>query len=335
MMGVAGAVPLFLGSLAVTLTAAATFARRLDRLGERFGMPEVWIGLLTALAADGPEVFSALVALIKGAHGASLGVIVGSNTFNLAAMLGVSALLAGSVRVPRRTLLLEGTVGVVVTGVVIALLAGWVGAGIAVAVAGCAIVPYLVVVVGGHELVRALGFERLADAVLERDAQARDAQRHDGAGGAGHEFRTPHQVALMVMDLGLIVGGSFGMVEAALTLGSRWGIASAVVGALILGPLTSLPNAFTGVRLGTSGRGAALVTEALNSNTINLVAGVALPSLVVTLAARTSADRIDLALLAASTLAAVALLARGTGLRRLGGIALVALYVGFVVVAVS
>ena len=124
-MSVAVAVPLFVAALAVTLAAAATFARRLDRLGAKYGLPEVWIGLLTALAADGPEVSSALVALIKGAHDASVGVIVGSNTFNLAAMIGISALIAGCVQVARNTLVLEGTVALAVTAIVIALLVGW------------------------------------------------------------------------------------------------------------------------------------------------------------------------------------------------------------------
>ena len=100
----------------------------LDRLGAKYGLPEVWIGLLTALAADGPEVSSALVALIKGAHDASVGVIVGSNTFNLAAMIGVSALLVGCVQVARNTLLLEGSVALAVTVIVIALLVGWISA---------------------------------------------------------------------------------------------------------------------------------------------------------------------------------------------------------------
>ena len=55
------------------------------------------IGLLTAVAADGPEISSALIALVKGAHTTSVGVLVGSNAFNLAAMIGVSALLTGCV----------------------------------------------------------------------------------------------------------------------------------------------------------------------------------------------------------------------------------------------
>src|SRR5438105_2072755 len=109
------AIPLFLVSLVVTLAAAAIFARRLDRLGARLGLPEALLGLLTALAADGPEITSALVALVKGAKGASFGVLVGSNVFNLAAMLGLTALLAGGIRLRREALALEGAVGLLPT----------------------------------------------------------------------------------------------------------------------------------------------------------------------------------------------------------------------------
>src|SRR5438270_6829955 len=119
------AVPLFVLSLVVTLAAARLFARRLDRLGVRFGFPEALIGLLTALAADGPEISSALTALIKGAHDVGVGVLVGSNGFNLAAMIGLSALLAGRVRLPREVVLLEGSVGVLVTLLASALLLKW------------------------------------------------------------------------------------------------------------------------------------------------------------------------------------------------------------------
>src|SRR6478672_656844 len=57
------ALPLFCLSLAVTLGAAGLFADRLDHLGPRIGLSEPLVGLLTALAADGPEIASALIAL--------------------------------------------------------------------------------------------------------------------------------------------------------------------------------------------------------------------------------------------------------------------------------
>jgi cation:H+ antiporter len=331
-MSVVVAVPLFLAALAVTLLAAATFARRLDRLGAKYGLPEVWIGLLTAVAADGPEVSSALVALIKGAHDASVGVIVGSNTFNLAAMIGVSALIAGCVQVARNTLVLEGTVALAVTAIVIALLVGWLSPVGAVLAIACFLGPYLLLVLGGEQLANQLGLRRLATLVKDRDRHQDEAEAREHL---THEFVTHHQLALMAMDITLIVAGSYGMVQAALTLGDQWGITPGVVGALILGPLTSLPNALTGVRLGRARRGAALVTETLNSNTINLVAGVALPSLFVTLATKSAKDRLDLVVLAAAMVATVALLAPRKGMGRAGAALIVGLYAAFVAVTLS
>jgi cation:H+ antiporter len=322
------ALPLFVVSLAVTLSAAATFARRLDQLGAKFGLPEVIIGLLTALAADGPEVSSALAALSKGAHEAGVGVIVGSNAFNLAAMVGLSALLAGRVRVGRETLILEGSAGLAVTAIGIALLLGALSPILAVVLLACVLGPYLTVVVAGPRLAT-LRMPRLVNRVI---VGAVEQGEHSPSPHSGTHFATHRQVALMALDVLLIVLGSVGMVQAALSLGERWGIGPALIGALVLGPLTSLPNALTGVRLGLASRGAALVTEALNSNTINLVAGVAVPSLFVTLTANSTAERLDLALLAAMTVVTLALLRHPRGMRRPGGAAVVGLYVVFVVI---
>jgi cation:H+ antiporter len=323
------ALPLFVVALAVTLSAAATFARRLDQLGARFGLPEVLIGLLTALAADGPEVSSALAALAKGAHGAGVGVIVGSNAFNLAAMVGLSALLAGRVRVGRETLILEGTVGLAVTAIGIALLLGALSATLAVTLLACVLAPYLVLLLTGPRLATRLRVQWPFGRPIE---QAVEEDEHRHGPHSGVHFATHRQLALMALDVLLIVLGSVGMVQAALSLGSRWGIGSALVGALVLGPLTSLPNALTGVRLGLAHRGAALVSEALNSNTINLVAGVAVPALFVSLTAHSTTAKIDLVLLAIMTVATIALLKPPQSMRRLGGAAVIALYVLFVVV---
>ena len=68
---------------------------------------------------------SSLFALVKGAHDVGVGVLVGSNGFKLAAMIGVSALVAGAVRLARETVLLEGVVGLIITLLAAALLLRW------------------------------------------------------------------------------------------------------------------------------------------------------------------------------------------------------------------
>ena len=60
----AAAIPVFLVSIGVMLAASAVFARRLDHIGLRLGLPEALLGLLTALAADAPELASAITALV-------------------------------------------------------------------------------------------------------------------------------------------------------------------------------------------------------------------------------------------------------------------------------
>jgi len=296
---------LFLGSLALTLVAAAFFADRLDHVGPRLGLPEAIVGLLTAAAADAPELSSAVVALTRGEKDVSLGVVLGSNVFNLAAMVGVSALLAGAVTIGRRELAVEGFVALAATVVAWALVLGLLPAAAACALFAAVAVPYVVV-------------------SSRRPPHRRHVHVHDGA------LWKP--VALIVPAVALIVLGSTGMVRAALVLADRWHVSKVVVGIVVLAVLTSLPNAYTAVRLGLSGRGAALVSEAFGSNTINLVGGILLPALVVGLAGHSAITDANLGWLAGATALTLLLLALPGGMRRRGGALLVCTYAAFVVV---
>src|SRR5205823_9153672 len=86
-------------------------------------------------------------------------------------------------------------------------------------------------------------------------------------------------LGVFAATLAAIVLGSIGMVQAAIDLGHRWGVSDVIVGTLVLAALTSLPNLLTAVRLALRGRGAATVSEAFNSNSLNVLAGIAVPSL--------------------------------------------------------
>ncbi|HVH51188.1 MAG TPA: hypothetical protein VM690_03515 [Gaiellaceae bacterium] len=305
-------VVLFIVSLAVTLYAAEILASRLDHLGHRFGLPEALLGLLTAAGADAPELASAITAIATGDKKVGLGVVVGSNVFNLAAMLGLSALVAGSVQLQRRTLALEGGIALGVTGAICLLGFGVVPGWAALVLSLAMLVPYVVVLA-----------RRPRGDVLGEPHRARPLH--------GQALRN----ALLVIPpaVAAIVLGSIGMVHSALRLGHRAGIPSVLVGVLLLAVLTSLPNAYTGVRLGRARRGSALVSETMNSNTINLLGGVALPAVVVGFGARFSGlVATDFAWLVAGTSATVVLLAHPRGMRRAGGVLLIASWLGFALV---
>jgi Ca2+/Na+ antiporter len=76
------------------------------------------------------------------------------------------------------------------------------------------------------------------------------------------------------------------------------------------------------------------VTETFNSNSINLVAGIAAPALVVGIS-RSKNVGFDLTWLMVMTVASLVLLARRRGMGRADGAALVGLYLIFVAAAVA
>ena len=323
-MSPALAVPLFLVSLAVTLAAARLFARRLDRLGVRFGFPEALIGLLTAVAADGPNVASALFALTKGAHDVGVGVLVGSNTFQLAAMIGLSALIAGAVRFPRETVLLEGVVGVIVTCSQPSCCCGGSRRSAAVLLSALVVAPYLFLVVGGQRLSESAGIE--AEAAGPRPSRASRART------AGRDVDRPDPPPARAdrARRGADRGGQRRHGRGGAEARRRLAHPELRARRADPGPATSLPNAITAIRLGLAGRGAALVGETFNSNSINLGRGVIVPSLFVTFTALSSVGKQQLAWLLAMTVTAVGLLALPGGMRRAGAVVLVILYFAFV-----
>jgi cation:H+ antiporter len=305
---------LFIASVAVTLGAAGLFADRLDHIGPRLGLPESLTGLLTAFAADAPEISSALIALGQGRKGVSLGVVVGSNVFNLAAMIGASALLAGVVRIGPRALAVEGAVALASALIVVGLLAGMFPTAVALIGFAAVLFPYAGYLARSRaEVSRVLGprVEHPDEAALWRAA------------------------TLALLAVALIVVASFGMVGFAVDLARRWDVPASLVGLLVLAVVTSLPNAFTAIRLGLGGRGTALVSETLNSNTINLLGGVILPSLVIGAGSVSGGTGFGLGWLIGMTVLALALLVPRSGMGRLGGGALVLCYLAFIAVQVA
>jgi Ca2+/Na+ antiporter len=155
--------------------------------------------------------------------------------------------------------------------------------------------------------------------------------------GPGHDVRVAQVIALFVRELpalAVIVIGSVGMVYTAVLLAGRYGVPRPLVGLLILATMTSLPNASTAIRLGLAGRGEALVSETLNSNTINLAFGIVVPALFVTAARAPAGFVLDFVWMLALTLAMLVLVGRRGGAGRLAGAAIVASYIAYVVVRI-
>jgi len=316
---------LFAGGFALTITSSIVLARELDRIGERLGFSEALLGIVTAVGADAPEIASAVAAVVAGHEDTGVGVVVGSNVFNLAALLGVSALVAGPVRIHKHGLFLNGgvAIAVAIVGLLVAtdLIPGAVGLVLALLV----VAPY-VTLSALHERARSQLPRPLREAVAE---EQRDARRDEFSSPA-----TGLDALAVIPALAAVVGGAYGMVAAAQSLGERFDVSDVVLGAIVLAALTSIPNLIAAVRLAAHGRGAACVSEALNSNNANILVGLCIPATILGVGSASGVEIFSAVWMAGLTVVAVAL-GFGGGLTRREGTTIVALYVVFAVVVVA
>jgi cation:H+ antiporter len=324
-VGDVAAVAEFVAGAVVSLLASWLLVLRLERIGERLGLSEALLGMVAALAADAPEVTAAVSALASHQQRIGAGVVLGSNVFNLAALLGLGAVVAGRISLHRKVVVLSGTVAVWVALVSVVVVSGVVPpmAGLVLAAGGVGL--YLFVLARGGRGLRLPDRWQawLRSAVSEDELELTDAIRPSRG-------RWPDAI-LAALALAAVVVASVTMERAAASLGQRAGVAEIITGGLVLAAVTSLPNAVAAVYLASRGRGAATLSTALNSNTLNVVAGLLLPGVLLGLGRPTGQTLLVTCWYAGLTLAVLAIAWRHRGLTRPAGAAVIAAYAAFTI----
>ena len=193
------------------------------------------VGLVTALGADAPEIASAVIGIMGGHNDLGLGVIFGSNIFNLAALLGIGAIVAGRIRVGRPGILLNGAVAFWITGVSAAQAVGLLAPFLSIILAVTALLPYIAVL--AREPGRILDLPAPA-VVRQWLCRATGGARQDSQTAELPREPTNIDLLALVPLLVMVVLASVGLVHSALVLGEALGISKTVIGTLVLAPLT-------------------------------------------------------------------------------------------------
>jgi cation:H+ antiporter len=274
---------IFLVSLLIVIATSTRFTRKLEDLCEALQLSIGLLSLLSALGANIPNYVSSAIAIVSGHIDVGIGIIVGSNIYNIALILGLCALLtperAGiTLDVPEkqdvRVIALYTLAIALLSFLLIACLPGG---------------PFVTnfhlpgpsrVLLPLISLV-ALGlFGALLIHTLRRS--------HGSAGTTLHHHASPQRkaplsilrlVGEIIFTLVIALGGVLVMVQAGQTLTSDLHMPSVLAGLLVLAVATSLPNTVVAISLVRSGEAAASVEEVFSSNSINSALGIVLPLL--------------------------------------------------------
>lgn len=234
---------------------AEALVRGSTGIARRFGLSELFIGLtIVSFGTSAPELVVSLQAALGGSPEIALGNVVGSNLFNILAILGITGLIR-PLAVHLNLIRIDGPILVVVTlGCAAAL--QWSGLG---RLLGAVLVGLLLAYTLFH-----LWWDK-------REAPKESAE-------ALAEFEPVEKTLplwlnalLAVFGLGLLVLGSKWMVKGAVSLATGWGVPEAVIGLTIVAAGTSLPELASSVVAALRGKADIAVGNIVGSNLFNLL----------------------------------------------------------------
>ena len=288
--------------------------------------------MITALAANTPEISSAATALFLRQHDVGMGIVIGSNIFNLAALLALSALIAGRLPVRRQGVIFNGAASLMVILVLVLLVFKFISAPVSLMLLILLLIPYISISSLKPDQIKQWGLpEKIYAFLIIVIAQTR------------YTSREPKMVISKSWSwvwMGgpaviVIIAASIGMVRSAIFLSNGWGVSTTIVGMLILAALTGIPNVITSTKLALGGKGTAVMSESLNSNTLNILFGICVPAAILGLGSLARQTIFSVWWLIGMTIIVLCLLYFKKGFNRMNGAITVGLYLVFVIIVIG
>ena len=315
----------------VSLGTSWVLVSRLERVGESLGLSEALLGILAALAADAPEITASITALLHHQATVGAGVVLGSNVFNLAALLGLGAVVAGRIHLHRKVVVFSGAVAMLVAAACLLSVGGTLSAGAGLALVLFILVPYIILLGAHQRILGRLGLPRrwtawMTAAIVEEESELEEAI-HPRPGTSGDAVMAAGALVVVIL-------ASVAMERGASSLGTHFAVPDIIVGGLVLAAVTSLPNAVSAIYLARRGRGAAAFSTALNSNSLNVTVGLLLPATLIGLAKPSGSGLLVAGWYVGLTALTLVLAYGGHGLRRASGGIIIAAYALFVLLLI-
>jgi cation:H+ antiporter len=264
----------FGAALLVAVSGAAWFTRSLEDLSDRWQFSPGLLGLVSAVGANGPNYTASLTAFAGRQPLVGLGIIVGSNIYNLAIILGIAVFA-----IPGRR-----GIALAPSEARDALKVAWLALGMALTTLLALLFLMLLpthpalpgVVLAAINLLTLAFFVLLALHAVRRGAHRPDHRTAGRAHQQGASFwasaRTPLALALALCSVVV-------MVRAGQAFAADVHLPPALLSLVVLAVATSLPNTVVAFQLARDGRAVTCVEEVLSSNCVNLALGSALPLL--------------------------------------------------------
>lgn len=322
-MGLTAGIVLVLVGLVILAVGGEALVRAATTLAALAGVSPAVIGLtVVAIGTSLPELVVSLVAALEGRPDLAIANVVGSNIFNVAATLGLTALLL-PLPVHGSAVRLEWPVMFVASGLL--LLVSRDGAidrteGTFFLVALALFVAYTV------------RMARRDVGAAEARSLAEHAESRDIDAPSGGRPRLLVPLTVLAVGLGALVVGGRLLVDGAVALARLAGMSERVIGLTIVAAGTGAPELATSLVAAFRRRTDVAVANMIGSNIFNILGILGVTALVRPVPVAAEVVRVDLWWMLGTSVLLLPLLHSGQRLSRIEGGVLVAAYGAYLVV---
>ena len=311
--------------LVILLLAGDSLVKGAVNVSLRLGVPALIVSLtIVAFGTSAPELLIAIQAVLDNAPGIALGNVVGSNTANVLLVLGVPAILSGLSTEEcdtRRTYVMMLAASVLF---------------IALAFGGTFAWPQGLLLLAALSLVLGDAFwsaraHHKAARAEEAEAAADEEEEVEGADPNLPWWKIGVFLALGVVGLPL---GADLLVDSSENIALAMGVSETVIGLTLVALGTSLPELATTVMAAMRKQADVALGNVIGSNMFNLLAIVGVAALVGPMPVPPEMLRFDLWVMLAASVVLLPFVFLRWSMSRPWGIALTALYVGYVLVVI-
>ena len=316
---------MFVGGLVALIAGAEVLVRGASRLALSFGLSPLVIGLtVVAFGTSAPEIAVSVGAVLDGRVDMAIGNVVGSNIFNVLAILGVSALFAPLV-VHRQVIRQEVPIMIGAALVVLVLALDGRLDRLESALLFLLLLVYISFLV--------LQSRRAEHGHTLRRKDDADANAAEASAAPARDWLASRTVQLLAIlaGLGLLVLGAQSLVAAASNFARALGVSELVIGLTVVAAGTSLPELATSAMAAVRGERDIAVGNAVGSCTFNLLGCLGLAGLVSAqgLAVPASVLNFDIWVMVAAAVACLPVVISGREIARWEGALFLLLYAAY------
>lgn len=285
-------------------------------LALRAGVSSLVVGLtVVAFGTSMPEFIVSVKAALGGNSAISIGNVVGSNIFNIAIILGISALIT-PLQVTKQIIKVDTPIMVGVSLLFLLLfldktLAFWEG------------ILFIVMIIG----------YTVANVYYSK-RQVKAAHSQDNLNDSEQELTKRHwalDILYIVLGIGLLMYGASLLVDNAIIIARELGMSDAMIGLTIVAAGTSMPELITSIVAALKKNTDIAIGNIVGSNIFNILAILGTTAAIAPIEAQ-AINMVDMAAMLLTAIILLPLMRTGYKINRWEGAALLLLYVAYFII---